>query len=120
MSSDIISKLVSSEVERLADPQRRTALKALLISPNKLSLSWEYECDGERFDCWSVGQSPGGDILLVFCGQGFGPEFPWGFVFHDSDSLGMDSQWHSGLEDAAICAGLLNAPAGYESPGPRE
>ncbi len=32
----------------------------------------------------------------------------------------MDSQWHSALEDAAINAGLLPAPPGYEVPGPRQ
>ncbi len=34
--------------------------------------------------------------------------------------MGMDSQWHSGLEDAVINAGFLPAPPGYESPGPRD
>jgi hypothetical protein len=120
MQSDDISDLVQSELTRLADPHRRASLESYLVRPQKLSLAWDYGSEGERFDCWRVGQSPSGDILLMFCKDGFGPEFPWGFVFPESKSLGMDSQWHSGLEDAAICAGLLEAPDGYQSPGPRE
>ena len=33
-----------------------------------------------------------------------------GFIFPADDSLGMDSQWHSRLEDAAISAGLEPPP----------
>ena len=116
MQSDDISNLVQSELRRLTDPQRRISLEGLLNLPRKLSLAWDYGREGERFDCWCVGQSPNGNIWLVYCTQGFGPDYPWGFVFPHSDSLGMDSQWHLGLEDAAICAGLLDAPEGYEVP----
>jgi hypothetical protein len=118
--NDDISALVQSEVSRLSDPGRRAALAALLTPPRKFALDWDYGTTDEQFECWQVGQSTSGDLLLVYCAQGFGPAFPWGFVFPLSKSLGMDSQWHSGLADAAICAGLLDAPDDYESPGPRE
>ena len=114
-----ITSLIGGELARIADPARRSRLQALLQQPARLSLAWDYGQVDEHFDCWQVGRSPDGRVLLVYCERGFGPAFPWGFVFADEGSMGMDSQWHSGLEDAAIVAGLLPAPAGYEVPGPR-
>ncbi len=114
-----IASLVRDELARVGDPNRRSALEALLQSPARLSLAWDYGKEGERFDCWQVGCSPERGVLLVYCERGFGPAFPWGVVFGEEGSMGMDSQWHSGLEDAAVFAGLLPAPAGYEAPGPR-
>ena len=67
---------------------------------------------------WVVGHSDDGGIALVYSDKGFGPSFPWGYVY-THDTLGMDSQWHSDLEDAAIGARLLDAPPGYAVPGPR-
>lgn len=114
-----ILRLLDAELERVSATERRTSLAALLVPPARLNLAWDYGAEGERLDCWLVGQSPGRDVLLVYCEQGFGPSFPWGFVFPPEDSMGMDSQWHSSLEDAAINAGLLEAPPGYCVPGPR-
>jgi hypothetical protein len=107
MQSADVSKLVRLELNRVAEPGRRASLEALLIQPRKLSLAWEYGQSGERFDSWCVGKAPSGDVLLVYCLQCFGPSFPWGFVFSETGSLGNDGQWHSGLEDAAIGAGLM-------------
>lgn len=120
MQTADIAELVRLELDRMTDSVRRASLEALLNAPRKLSLAWEYGQRDERFDCWCVGHSADGDVLLVYCPQGFGPSFPWGFVFSETGSLGNDGQWHSGLEDAAIGIGLLEAPDGYESPGPRE
>ena len=114
-----IDSLVAGELARVGDPTRRSSLRALLQHPARLSLAWDYGQLDERFNCWQVGCSPDRRVLLVYCERGFGPDFPWGFVFADEGSMGMDSQWHSGLADAAIVAGLLPAPAGYEVPGPR-
>lgn len=114
-----IAWLVDRELSRIGDPARRAGLEALLQPPGGLTLAWDYGTENERFDCWQVGCSPDRRALLVYCERGFGPEFPWGFVFADEGSMGMDSQWHSGLEDAGIVAGLLPAPAGYQVPGPR-
>ncbi|HZN66518.1 MAG TPA: hypothetical protein VFB66_14610 [Tepidisphaeraceae bacterium] len=114
-----ITLLVDGELARIREPAQRSRLQGLLRRPARLSLAWDYGEADERFDCWQVGQSPDGRLLLVYCGRGFGPSDPWGFVFADEGAMGMDSQWHSGLEDAAIGAGLLPAPAGYEVPGPR-
>lgn len=114
-----ITRLVDDELARAGDPARRGNLQALLHPPARLSLAWNYGQEDERFDCWQVGCSPDRRVLLVYCDRGFGPASPWGFVFADEGSMGMDSQWHSGLEDAAIVAGLLPAPVGYRVSGPR-
>lgn len=114
-----ITALIAGELARIGDAARRGRLRALLQRPARLSLAWEYGEAGERFDCWQVGCSADRRVLLVYCDRGFGPAFPWGFVFADEGSMGMDSQWHSRLEDAAIVAGLLRAPPGYKVPGPR-
>jgi hypothetical protein len=114
-----ISTLLDRELARIEDLARRDVLRSFLQPPARLSLGWNYGHEGERINCWQVGRFPNRNILLVYCDRGFGPAFPWGFVFADEDSMGMDSQWHSGLEDAAIGAGMLPAPANYEVPGPR-
>jgi hypothetical protein len=119
VSLEGVRSLLGDELARVSDPARRVSLAALLLPPSKINLGWDYGMRGERLDCWHIGRSPDGGVLLVYCEQGFGPAFPWGFVFPLEDSMGMDSQWHSGLEDAAINAGLLPAPDGYEAPGPR-
>jgi hypothetical protein len=111
--------LVDSELALVTDPAQRAALRVLLVEPARLSLAWEYGEADQRFDCWLVGRSSDEAILLVYCERGFGPSDPWGFVFAHTGSMGMDSQWHSGLVHAAIGAGLVAAPAGYEVPGPR-
>lgn len=120
MQAEALSKLIVSELERVSDQNRRLQLAALLVEPRLISLSWDYNPPGTRFDCWHVGQAPSGDIWLVYCDTGFGPSFPWGFVFPKEDSIGNDGQWHAGLEDIAVNCGLLEAPAGYQSPGPRD
>lgn len=117
--ADDLVQLVSAELSRVVEPNRRTDLASLFVAPVPLQLGWNYGEEGARFNCWQVGQSRDGGVLLVYCDQGFGPAFPWGFIFPEEDSLGMDCQWHSGLEDAAINAGLIAAPSGYEVPGPR-
>ena len=114
-----VTSLIDSELARIGEPARRSRLQELLHRPARVSLAWDYGQADDRFDCWHVGQSPDGRLLLVYCKRGFGPDFPWGFVFADDGAMGMGSQWHSGLEDAAIAAGLLPAPAGYKVPGLR-
>jgi hypothetical protein len=111
--------LIEDELRRVSDPDRRRRLQSLLSAPTPRSVAWNYGSEGERHNVWIVGRSPDGDVLLAYSDVGFGPAFPWGGIIEVEDSAGMDSQWHSGLEDAAVCFGLLGAPPGYEVPGPR-
>lgn len=84
-----LASLVDSELSRVSDPERRKALAALLNAPIPLRLNWNYGTGGERLNCWQVGRSPDGEVILAYCKKGFGPTFPWGFVFPEEDSLGM-------------------------------
>jgi hypothetical protein len=92
-----IMKLLADELARAPAPERREHLSSLLVPPSRVRLGWEYGETGERLDCWLVGRSPDQEVLLLYCTEGFGPSFPWGFVFAAEDSMGMDCQWHSGL-----------------------
>ena len=67
---------------------------------------------GERYPYWVVAESIERGIILVHCAQGFGPEFPWGFLITgaptsaERTTLGMDSQWNWYLEEAFVRSGL--------------
>jgi hypothetical protein len=120
MKLDDICSLVEAELAGIAGHARRTLLSQYLTPAEPIRLFWEYGEPDEQLDCWRVGQSHDQRYWLLYCETGFGPSFPWGTVSASSQSLGNDSQWHSGLEDAAIAIRLLPAPPGYEAPGPRE
>jgi hypothetical protein len=111
-----VSRLVECELASIDDPSRREALRALLSQPIAVDLGWGYGKPGERHQCWVVGHSRDGSQRLVYCDKGFGPSDPWGIVGVSEDWMGMDCQWHVGLEHAAIGAGSLDAPDGYEIP----
>lgn len=119
IADEALFRLIDDELNRIADPDRRRRLQSFLGAPVLRSLAWDYGFLGERHDVWIVGRSAAGDILLAYSDLGFGPAFPWGWVVAAEDSEGMDAQWHSGLEDAAIGGRLLDAPHGYVVPGPR-
>ena len=122
MTSDIakIKALVDEELARILPIERRNELAPFLREPRATTLGWDYGAPDERVPVWIVGQSTDGEAAVVYSDTGFGPVFPWGYVWVSQDSCGMDSQWHSGLEDAAIAAGFLSVPPGYVVPGPRE
>jgi hypothetical protein len=111
-----IQRLVKVELSKVSGTTRRSVLAAILIPPQPLYLNWEYGEPGERFKCWLVGLSPDGNYRLVYCDNGFGPEHPWGYVGATANSMGMDCQWHVGLQHAAIGARLLDAPPNYKVP----
>jgi hypothetical protein len=109
-------RLVDAELATVSEPSRRAALEAVFVPPRLLTLKWGYGKPGEQLQCWLVGLSPNGKERLIYCEKGFGPADPWGFVGSTDDWMGMDCQWHVGLEHAAIGAGILPAPADYEVP----
>jgi hypothetical protein len=111
-----IKQLVEAELTKVEDPSRRAALRAALIPPRPLTLRWGYGKPGEQLQCWMVGLSPNGKERLMYCEKGFGPGDPWGFVGALDEWMGMDCQWHVGLEHAAIGARILSAPPNYEVP----
>jgi hypothetical protein len=118
-TSQQIRALIAAELTRM-DPGRREVLQRHLVEPQLRTLRWDYG-PPDCFECWIVGHTEDEDerFDLAYCESGFGPDFPWGCVFSDDSSMGMDAQWSSGLEDAAISARILAAPPGYQVPGPR-
>jgi hypothetical protein len=115
-----IKVLVDEELARILPAGRRDELATFLCEPHATTLGWDYGASGARVPVWIVAKSTDGEAALVYSDTGFGPSFPWGYVWVSNDSCGMDSHWHSGLEDAAILAGFLSVPFGYVVPGPRE
>ena len=109
ISSEAIKALVAEQLDLIEMPERRAALEALLVEPRLEEGEWEYGELDERYPIWVVAEAPGKRILLVWCDQGFGPSFPWGFLDkRDSGltSLGMDAQWCWYLEEAFMRAAL--------------
>jgi hypothetical protein len=120
VSFEQISELVEAELARHDAPDQRTRLGAVMVTPTVIPLTWQYGEASDRFDAWLIGRSADGRIGLVYCTEGLGSgDFPWGAVLLDSGDMGMDSEWHSGLADAAIHFALIKAPLGYVVPGPR-
>jgi hypothetical protein len=109
-------RLVDGEFASIGDSSRRAELRSTLVSPQALSLAWDYGTPGEQFECWLIGFSKEGKKRLIYCDRGFGPAYPWGIVGAKEDGMGMDCQWHVGLEHAAIAAGILEPPPDYEVP----
>lgn len=98
-ASEVIA-LVAEQIEMIADTRRRDALRSLLLSePRREVRDWDYGASEVRYPYWVVAESVERGIILVHCSQGFGPEFPWGFLFTGAPAnaermtLGMDSQW---------------------------
>lgn len=101
-----VEALVAAELDRVVDPARRAELHRHLARPELVTLGWEYGPPDE-LSCWLVGVRGDGRLHLVYNDDGFGPDLPWGAVFAASSSMGMDAQWSSRLEGAAIKAGIL-------------
>ena len=105
-----VRSLVREQVAMISDSRRRAALQELLLDePRQEVRSWDYGESEERYAYWVVADAPQQRIILVYCDQGFGPEFPWGFLFTDDpeyESLGMDAQWNWYLEEAFVRSGL--------------
>jgi hypothetical protein len=109
LGPDQIDALVAAELARIRDPARRARAGSILTTPVPQSIEWDYGVPGERLDCWLVGRRSDGQVAIVYCDMGFGPERPWGYVVPEEDSTGMAGQWHASLEETLAAAGLLDA-----------
>ncbi|MBW3570405.1 MAG: hypothetical protein KY467_04805 [Gemmatimonadetes bacterium] len=107
-----LNALLLHELEIIGVSSRRRALEAILVAPVLRTRRWDYGEADDRFACWVVAAVPEKGIELVYCDEGFGPEFPWGFLFSDDDSLGMDAQWNWYLEEAFVRSGLWTGATG--------
>ena len=98
--ADDLQHLVELELGRMPENVRRK-LEHLLCKPTQITLKWDYSSVPTQVLCWLVAESEMKNVRLVYSDHGFGPSFPWGYVATAATSLGMDSQLHSGLLDAA-------------------
>lgn len=109
ISIDELQLLIARELAWIELPERRAALEAVLVEPRLEEREWDYGAPGEKCSYWVVAEAPDNRLILVWCDEGFGPTFPWGFLStiepHDT-SLGMDSQWSCYLEEAFVRSGL--------------
>ena len=106
---DELSAVIARELALVDDPDRREALRSILVDPRREEREWDYGAPGQRHSYWVVADASERGTILVYCQEGFGPEFPWGFLDTDgprADSLGMDSQWCWYLEEAFVRSGL--------------
>lgn len=108
-TADEISSVVAAELERIADPLVREGLEAILVIPWQRQLEWEYGAPGEAYPGWMVAEDRETDTGIAWCDKGFGPENPWGLVFLSHASMGMDSGWFAGLEEA-FCDSFAASP----------
>lgn len=114
-----VRALVARELGLVVDPARREALRAILVEPRVEERDWDYGAPGERYSVWVVAEATDKGIILVYCENGFGPTFPWGFLFTNElgfASLGMDSQWCWYLEEAFVRSGLWPGETRVEEP----
>jgi hypothetical protein len=113
-----IGALVEAQLASIEDKARRGALRAVLIDPVLEQREWEYGAADEQYPCWLIAKAERSRIGLAYCEYGFGPGDPWGIVFLDQPSLGMDAAWYTRLEDAFVNSPLWAGPLppDYEVP----
>jgi hypothetical protein len=101
-TSSLVSKLVDSELGRIADTSTADLIRRLLVSPRCEQRPWDYGAPDETYPCWIVAEHPSSNAAVAYCEQGFGPRCPWGLLWISGEhlSMGMDSGWFTSLEDA--------------------
>lgn len=108
-----LERMVADQLAMIGNPACRIALRSIRVEPRVEVRDWAYGAGGERYPYWIVAEEPVKGIILVYCEQGFGPEFPWGFLDTgepEPASLGIDAQWNWYLEEAFVRAGLWDGP----------
>ncbi len=101
--------LVEAELARIASPERRMALEAILVEPRLQLRDWDLGEPGARYRTWLVAQDPKSGIGLAYCEYGYGPARPWGYVSVGFLSLGDSAQWYPTLEEAFLASGLASS-----------
>jgi S1 RNA binding domain len=99
---NVVTDLVEREMAAAADPAVAAIIGRLRVEPYPVELAWVYG-PAERYACWVVldGLPWNGNVGVVYCGEGFGPDRPWGLVFlrGPHPSMGMSDNWYATLGD---------------------
>lgn len=118
MENAEISALVESELFKIKQPELLALGRNLVVKPRLELRPWDYGKVGEKYPCWVALEHQPSNTTIVYCSQGFGPQYPWGLLFISGQhmSMGMDSQWFTSLEDAlrGSIAWEGKNPEGYE------
>jgi len=101
-----IRSLVAYELSIITNPARRGALEQLLIAPVIRERDWDYKPPDQRYTYWCVAEAHDREIELAYCEHGFGPTFPWGWLYKRDPTFGNDGQWNWYLEEAFVRSGL--------------
>src|SRR4051812_46424416 len=112
-TADEVRILVAEQLAQIPDRARREALKSILIEPRLEKREWDYSPERKELSYWVVAESPDQTMALAYSDEGFGPEFPWGWLPNHataSGTLGMDVQWNWYLEEAFVRSGLWEGP----------
>ncbi|QDU91421.1 hypothetical protein Pla175_48440 [Pirellulimonas nuda] len=113
-----VNQLFESEVTTIRDLALIELVRELQVKPYLVERDWDYGAPGQRYSCWTVLEHRSSNTGVAYCGQGFGPTFPWGLVFLSGPpmGMGMDCNWYSNLGDAVreSVAWQGDNPPGYE------
>jgi hypothetical protein len=97
-----VTQLVEQDLAAAHDPSVRDVVRQFRVEPHSVELDWIYGPPYRRYVCWVVldGLPWNGDVGLVYCPEGFGPDRPWGLVFLRGPraSMGIADAWYPTLE----------------------
>jgi hypothetical protein len=104
--------LFDSELEKIDQQAVVECIEKFRIPPRLQYLNWDYGEEGQQYPCWIAVEDPGTGTAVVFCQQGFGPQYPWGLVSIEGpyQSMGTDYQWFVTLEEAVRDAMFSEGP----------
>jgi hypothetical protein len=95
INTDILKALVEDELGRMADARVTNHIRSLLIEPKPVLRDWNYGEKGQQYVCWTVLEEHALKTGIAYCESGFGPRAPWGLVWLEDSSIGMDSGWYT-------------------------
>ena len=99
-----VDELVDAELNNIRDGRVLARLRELRIRPKPIKRGWDYGEPDQMHLCWTVLEHAESNTGIAYCGEGFGPEHPWGLIFISGDhmNMGMDSAWFKSLEAALL------------------
>jgi hypothetical protein len=93
VSAKSIQGLLAAELRDIDDPRVTEHIQSLLVHPEPQVREWDYGEPGTAYPCWMVLANPRSKVGIAYCEHGFGPRAPWGLLFLEGGSMGMDSGW---------------------------
>ena len=110
INTDILKALVKDELARMADARVTNHIRSLLIEPNPVLRDWDYGEKGQQYVCWTVLEDYASKTGIAYCKSGFGPRAPWGLIWLEDSSIGMDSSWFRTFLQACFESAAASLP----------